>query len=33
MKEDANLDLVMMMVIDKTQYFLDMFYHGIMKQV
>lgn len=24
-KEDANLDLFMFMVIDKTQYFLDMF--------
>jgi len=33
LKEDANLDLMMFMVMDKNSFFLDMAYHGIMKQV
>lgn len=33
LKEDANLDLMMFMVMDKNSFFLDMAFHGIMKQV
>jgi len=31
LKEDANLDLMMFMVLDKNTFFLDMAFHGIMK--